>query len=106
MCGVELNGFELSDQEPPSWFTPACLREEDARPLTSDDADEALENAESRKKEFQLALLEWRQDFQNRHGRVPTREDMLLDPDASVLFANFQKLSQLDWPEEMKGGRF
>ena len=107
-CGEELYldyGFELSSQELPSWFSPATLRKGDATPIGQEEADEAMRQAEEQRRNLQQQLLEWRSAFETEHGRPPTREDMLRDEVAAELFASFQKLSQLDWPEEMKGQR-
>lgn len=38
------------------------------------------------------ALVQWRSDFEAQHGRKPSREDMLTDPEAKQLFQEFAAL--------------
>ena len=59
---------------------------------------EAKEKKDNITKELKL----WREKFEETNGRKPTRDDMFNDPVASKLFAEFQKITILDWPEDMK----
>ena len=47
-------------------------------------------------------LLKWKESFAATHGRAPNRTDLETDPTGRALFQEYQRLSRLEWPEDMK----
>ena len=64
------------------------------------DFNETAEEKEARltlikhKEEMRKALLDWRSDFEAKHGVPPTREDLAADVSAFELFTQFSKLNR------------
>jgi len=54
------------------------------------------------KEKVQGQLLEWRTNFEQQHERKPNRKDLFDDKEAADLFAQFQALTTMEYPAEMK----
>ncbi|CAE8693121.1 unnamed protein product, partial [Polarella glacialis] len=79
-------GSELLDVEDiPPWFTPAALRGD------ANEKDPRKSPALAIRDELRV----WSKDFEARHGRTPTRHDLLADPVSTALFETFQKYRKL-----------
>jgi len=79
-------GCELLELEDiPVWFAPAALRGDAV------EKDPAKNPAIAVRDE----LHAWRQQFEARHGRKPTRHDLASDKVAAALFESFQKYRKL-----------
>ena len=57
---------------------------------------------EGKKKSLVSELAKWRAEFTESQGRAPSREDLFADPHASSLFQEFQKITELEWPDDMR----
>ena len=54
------------------------------------------------KEKVQGQLLEWRVNFERQQGKKPNRHDLFDDKDAADLFAQFQALTTMEYPAEMR----
>ena len=60
------------------------------------------EELKERKENITNELKLWRENFEKETGKNPNRNDMFNDPVASKLFAEYQNITILDWPDDMK----
>ena len=95
----------------PAWLVPAALRgdvlvdpavDEEAR--DGEAGGEGSRGAKAKKPPCALEvakgeLLAWRAAFEEASGKAPTRNDIAADPVAAGLFAEFSRLSKLEWEE-------
>lgn len=76
-----------------SKFPPALFKPK----VASSIGDEGAVTAQKQRRDELFAKLQaWRQDFSSKHGRAPTRVDMIGDPEAKHLFVEFSKVNTLD----------
>ena len=64
--------------------------------------DVLTDEVRAKKANLTAELGRWRQTFEENHGRKATRNDLFEDPVASKLFEEYQQITLLDWPDDMK----
>jgi hypothetical protein len=54
------------------------------------------------KEEIQRKLGEWKISYEKENGKKPTRDELFNDPHASKLFKEFQAITTMEWPADMR----